>query len=245
MCALAAFAASPAFASSINYGDFNDYGGGGVVDYQDVTESSSTDAIPLYGVPEVDVNTLDFDPLAFGSNASNGVLEITDGQLNFMFETLPGTGIRSLTVREGGDYTIVGGTPPTTSVNAGIFAEVLVTEVDGIALTPANQFTVIGSNSAVFTTPGLSIPWQLGLLLEFGPALSANNFGPMSAVTAGEFVLNNTLVATSQAGSLSFIAKKDFNITPSGPLDPDNVIPEPTAAVLAALAFAGLAARRR
>ncbi|QDV72383.1 hypothetical protein [Botrimarina mediterranea] len=242
LCALAISAVSPALAASINYGDFNDFPAG-VVEYQDVTESSATDAVPLFGAPDVDVNKLDFDPQSFGSSASNGDLEITDGQLNFSFATLPGTGIDSLEISEGGDFTIVGGSGSTT-VNSGIYANVLVTAVNGIALAPADQFEVEGSTSASFNSVGLSQPWNLGLLLEFGPALSLNGFAAGSLVTAGDFVLNNTLVAASEPGSLAFIAKKDFNITPDGSLDPDNVIPEPTAAALAALALVGLARRR-
>ncbi len=242
LCALTMFAASPALAASINYGDFNDFPAG-VVEYQDVTESSATDVIPLFGLPDVDVNKLDFDPQSFGSSASNGDLDITDGQLNFSFATLPGTGISSLQVSEGGDFSIFGG-GASTSVNSGIYADVLITAVNGVALAPGNQFNVIGSASASFSSAGLSQPWNLGLLLEFGPALSLNGFAPGSLVTAGEFVLNNTLVADSEVGTLAFIAKKDFNITPTGSLDPDNVVPEPTAAALVALALVGLARRR-
>jgi hypothetical protein len=242
ICALSFVAASPAFAASINYGDFNDFPAG-VVEYQDVTESSATDTIPLFGPPEVDVNKLDFDPQSFGSSASNGDLDITDGQLNFSFASLPGTGLTSLKVSEGGDFSIFGG-GASTSVNSGIYADVLVTAVNGIALAAADQFNVIGTTSASFATAGLSQPWSLELLLEFGPALAANGFAPGSLVTAGDFVLNNTLIADSEVGTLAFIAKKDFNITPGGSLDPDNVIPEPTAAALAALALVGLARRR-
>jgi hypothetical protein len=241
LCALAVSAVSPAFAASINYGDFNDFPAG-VVEYQDVTESSATDPVPLFGAPDVVVNQLDFDPQAFGSSASNGAIEITDGQLNFSFATLPGTGLSSLLVSEGGDFTIFGA--GGASVNSGIYANVLVTAVNGVALAPVDQFNVIGSTAASFTSIGLSQPWSLGLLLEFGPSLALEGFAPGSLVTAGEFVLNNTLVAASTPGTLAFIAKKDFNITPTGSLDPDNVVPEPTAAVLAAIAIVGLARRR-
>lgn len=248
-CAVSAILASPALAAPINYGDFSDIPPGAVM-YLDVTESSATDDVPLFGQPEVTVNELDFDPTAFGSSAANGDIDITDGQLNFGFETLPGTGIRSLLIEEGGDYSFFNGSP-LTSVNFGVFAKVTVTEVDGVALAPngpGGQFDVIVNNGGTFNSPGgivQNAPWQFGTLLEFGPALAQNGFGPMAVVTAGEFVLNNTLISSSEQGSLAFIAKKDFKITPRGPLDPDNVIPEPTAALLAGLAFAGFAARRR
>lgn len=253
-CALALFVASPSLAAPINYGDFNDYGNGGVVEYQDVTESSSTDAVPLFGPPEVNVNQLDFDPLAFGSSASNGDLDITDAQLNLMFQSLQGTGLKRLKIDEGGDYSIFGG-GASTSVNAGIYADVMVTQITElisgtvINLAPQDQFHVIGSTSAMYTVAGLSSPWSLGLQLEFGPGLTSNGYASDGVTTdyvvsAGEFVLNNTLVADSEQGTLAFIAKKDFKITPEGSLDPDLVVPEPTAAVLAGLALVGLARRR-
>jgi len=111
-----------------------------------------------------------------------------------------------------------------------------------------SQFDVIVNNGSSFAAPGglvQNAPWSLGTLVEFGPALASNGFGPDAAVTAGEFVLDNTLIAASESGSLAFIAKKDFTVTPGGPLDPDNVVPEPTAALLASLALAGVVARRR
>jgi hypothetical protein len=242
LCALAVSAVSPALAASINYGDVNDFPAG-VVEYQDVTESSSTDNVPLFGAPDADVNKLDFDPQSFGSSSSNGAVEITDGQLNFSFATLPGTGISSLLFSEGGDFTIFG-VGASTSVNAGINANILVTAVNGVALAPGDQFNVAGSNTVSLTSVGLSQPWNLGLLLEFGPSLTLEGFAPGSLVTAGEVFLNNTLVTSSDPGTLAFIAKKDFNVTPTGSLDPDNVVPEPTAAVLAAIAIVGLARRR-
>lgn len=248
LCALTLFAATSAQAAAITYGNLNDFPAG-VVEYQNVTESSSTDTVPLFGNPaegdnpKVVVNKLVFEPQSFGSSASNGDLDITDGQLNFSFATLPGTGISSLQISEGGDFSIFGG-GASTSVNAGIYANVLVTAVNGVTLAPANQFNVIGSTSASYTSAGLSQPWNLGLLLEFGPALSLNGFASGSLVTAGDFVLNNTLISDSETGTLAFIAKKAFNITPAGSLDPDNVVPEPTAAALAALALVGLARRR-
>src|SRR5690606_23042726 len=126
----------------------------------------------------------------------NGAVEITDGQLNFSFATLPGTGIDSLLFSEGGDFTIFGA-GASTSVNAGINANILVTAVNGVALAPGDQFNVAGSNTVSLTSVGLSQPWNLGLLLEFGPSLTLEGFAPGSLVTAGDVFLNNTLVTSS------------------------------------------------
>lgn len=242
-CAL--FGATSVQAASINYGDFNDFVGGGVIEYQGVTESSATDPVPLFGAPEVTINLLDFDPTSFGSSSGGSSVDITDGQLNFDFELLPGAGLTSLIIDEGGDLTLFGAGTAATSVAYGLYAEVWITEVDGVAVTP---FAVSGTTSAVrdlATSPGLNQAWSLGLFLDLGAALVANGHAGFSeGVTAGEFVLDNTLAATSEVGTLAFIAKKDLNITPGGDLDPDNTIPEPTALVLALISAAAMTARR-
>lgn len=248
ICAFAALACQPVMAATINYGDFEDYADGGIIVYQDVTEGSATSAIPLYGAPSIDVNQLDFDPIGFGAIAggANGSPTIVDGQLNFSFETLPGSGIDSLLIEEGGDYSFIGS---GASVGFGIFAKLTVTEVNGVALAPTSQFNVIGSVSNSANSPGgfvFNTPWSQGLLLDLGPALASNGFLAGSVVTAGEVTINDTLGALAQAGSSAFIAKKDFVITPGGDLTPDGEIPEPSTAILvvAGLLRAGFRRRR-
>lgn len=246
VCAVALFAANPA-AAAIMYGDFSDIPPGSVM-YLDVEEDSpSGDTLPLYGAPEAVGDVLDFDPSGFGATSSNGDTpnpDITDGQLNFDFETIDGTGITSLLIEEGGDYKFFSGTTPTTSVNFDLIGEVMITEVNGVALPPAGivvPFSANGSFSSTGTIP--STAWSLSVLVELGSALSG--FGPGSVATAGEVFLNNTLIASSETGSLAFLAKKNFTITPDVQPSPDTIIPEPAAALLAVLAFTGLAARRR
>ena len=245
VAAFCALLVSPVQAASINYGDFEDFVGGGVIEYQDVTESSATDPVPLFGVPDVTVNDLDFDPAAFGSSSGGSSVDITDGQLNFNFELLAGAGLTSLIIDEGGDFTLFGGGSAVTSVAYGLFAEVTVTEVDGVAVTPFTVTGTVDGTEDLVSSPGLNQPWSLGLFLDLGAALVANGHAGFSeGVTAGEFVLDDTLVSTSEAGTLAFIAKKDLQITPGGDLVPDNNIPEPTALALALLGAAGLMARR-
>lgn len=244
VCALALFAAAPAAAAPIAYGDFSDIPPGNVM-YLDVREdaNSAGDVAPLFGAPEAIVNELDFDPSGFGSSASNGDLDVTDGQLNFDFKTTLGTGISSFTISESGDYKFFGGGALTT-VNFDLIGEVMITEVNGTPLPPAGivvPFSANGSFSSTGTIP--STAWSLSTLVELGSSIPAS-FGPGAVATAGEVFLNNTLVATSELGSLAFIAKKDFTIDPEVNPDPDNTIPEPTAALLAVLALAGVAARR-
>lgn len=242
LCLYALSVASPAFAAPILYGDFDDFPPGVVV-YTEVREDSATDDIPLYGPPEAIVNRLDFDPTAFGAYAGGPGInsDTTDGQLNFMIDPLPGTGVTSFLVSESGSFSLFGPGGAGTAVGYGVLVEVSILEIDGVSLGTPIDFTVNTSGSMDLTA-GMAIasPWSLSLPVTFAPYIPANSF-----VTLAEVVVNNTLVATSEAGSTAFIDKKDFFIDPTGDLDPDNVIPEPTAAVLAGLALAGFAARRR
>lgn len=245
VCACGAFLAASSYAAPINYGDVDDIANGGEIEYLQIIESTSTDDEPLYGPPSVTINQLDFDPAGFGASASNGDIDITDGQLNFSFDTVDGKGITSLQVDEGGDYSFLNGGPATT-INYTLIGRVTITEVDGVSLPPAG-IPIDFSRTMSLASPGPGLTpdfWSLGALIEFGPALATAGFDPTAVVTAGDFFVNNQLIASSETGSLAFIAKKDFTVTPSDPIDIFD-IPEPTAALLAVLALGGIVSRRR
>src|SRR5215510_6970817 len=55
----------PAYAASINYGSFP----GATVMYTDVTESSVTDPVPLFGAPVVSGDSIDFTPVNFAASS--------------------------------------------------------------------------------------------------------------------------------------------------------------------------------
>jgi hypothetical protein len=240
---IGALCAPAAFASSINYGNVDDFAGGGVVEFQNVTESSpSGDPLPLFGAPDAVVNRLDFDPVAFAASSAGAAPSITDGQLNYSFRTLPGKGISSLVVEEGGDFSLIGVGTTATNVNYGLFAKVTVTEVSGVPVTPFSVTASTFFSKNLVANPGGSQPWGAALLIDLGPAIAANGYGT-SLATKGEFVLNNTLVALSEPTSVAFIAKKDIFVD-TVPFDDQGFIPEPSAAVLA-LAGALVAGPRR
>lgn len=229
-----AVAASAANAAPINYGDFSDIPPGSVM-YLDVTESSFTDTVPLYGEPSINGNLLDFDPLAFGAfKASAGPNDITDGQLNFGFMTdIQDGGLTGISFSESGDYSLAGAGTTISSVSAGLAVRVTITEINGLTL--GTPIVVADSTSVTFdlvTNPGISELWDLSLDIDFTGVL-----GQDEVVTKGEVVLNNTLIAIAEDNSVSFIAKKDFGITP------EVVIPEPGS--LALLGIGGLLMARR
>lgn len=223
-------------AALINYGDYSDIPPGTVM-YLDVTESSSTDPVPppLYGTPSINGNLLDFDPLAFGANSSNGASDITDGQLNFTMMADPGTSIDELIVSEGGDFSFSGLTPDAgTFVVASVATTVTILEVDGVTLvTPIEIF-----QTDVFFTDYLTVgnppatglnQWSLDYTVDILGALD----NPLLGATKVEVVIDNQLSTTTTQGNLAFISKKDFNLN----------IPEPSS--LALLGLGGLLVARR
>jgi hypothetical protein len=205
MLAAIAVAANPvARAATINYGNFGPIPPG--VSFLQVTESSGTDPVPLYGPPTPFGIGLDFDPAAFVATANGGAADITDGQLNFAVATPPNVGINNISLFEGGDYTLVGSGTPATQVLAGAIITATVTEINGLPVVP---FNLPSSNASVgfnlVANPGVVQPWSLGTGINI-------NLPQGQLATKIEIAIDNSLIALSQPGSVAFIAKKDFRI---------------------------------
>lgn len=238
-----ALLASSLQAAVINYGSSPVIPPG--IQFQDVRESSGTDAVPLYGAPDYFEIGMDFDPTSFVSTASGGAGDITDGQLNF---TLSGdiTGqplspITSLSLFENGDYSLVGSGTTATEARAGAIMLVTVTEIDGEAVTPFALSPVnasVGFNLA--SNEGVAQPWSLGLSMNLNAALTAAGRQYRFGATEIEVAIDNSLITLSEQQSLAFIAKKDFRISAE-----TSAIPEPASLSLLALGAMGIARRRR
>ena len=229
--------ATTAQAATINYGNFGPVPPG--YSFLDVTESSGTDAVPLYGPPVPFAIGLDFDPKNFIATAVGGGGDVTDGQLNFTIVAGKAPGIGIINLFEAGDYSLSGTGTKATSVLAGAILRAVVTEINGVKVAPINLVPVNGSVAFdLVNNAGIVQPWSVGLGLNVAAQLA-----PGQNATKVDVVINNQLLAFSEAASLAFIAKKDFviGIIP---------VPEPTTMLLGMTGFAvvlgaGRIAKRR
>lgn len=242
-CVAIIVAANPAaWAGSINYGNFNVPAAG--IMFNNVTESSGTDAVPLFGPPDPFQIGMDFDPTSFVSSATGGASDITDGQLNFtiMGASNPNgyVGITGFNLTEAGDYTLVGSGTVASQVFVGAIARATVTEINGLPVSPITLPPV--NVSAAFNlaaNPGVVQPWSVGLGFLI-------NLPQGQRATKVEVAINNSLGSLSEPASIAFIAKKDFRVTLLPPdVVGDPLVPEPTSLVLLSMAgVMGLAVQR-
>lgn len=234
-------------AGSINYGNFS----GATVEYLDVTEDSNTgDALPLYGAPTVQGDSLDFNPIGFSATASgeNGV-DQTDGQLFFMVEAKIGSRIDGIVIEEAGDTGLTGiGTDATaTQVRSDVFIDVL--EIDRIPVTspinltasliysPSDGDYLLGTDGG--GGPFFDTQWTGSTTVTFSPDV----LGVTGRVTKINVTMDNQLSAISEAGTSATIAKKDTDTT--GLTVEVFEIPEPATALLLLAGCVALTGARR
>lgn len=236
--------ATPAtYGASINYGNFI----GTAVTYQSVTESSPTDAVPLFGTPTLIGNTLDFNP-TFTSFATGGASDQTDGQLNFRITANPGFAIPTVMFSEAGDFTLTGaGTAATlASVSATFFIDIYA--VDGVTLgaplltTASMTFSPASGTFDRLAFPGAGATiWSGSFNFDINAALAGANIPFVNGATEISVVLDNILTTSSENGTSARISKKDFKGV--GITVP--VVPEPSILALTLCGAGLMFARRR
>lgn len=229
--AVAAMASGALAATSISYPNSPVLPPG--VQFTNISESSGTDAVPLYGAPTFGATYMDFNPQGFVATSVGGGGDITDGQLNFHLNSNnPSIGFTSLNVAEAGDYTLAGVGTTATADYVGAIIRITVTAINGVAVAPLAVPTAnasVGYN--LIANPGVTQPWSLGLS-------NIINLPAGQVATGIDVVINNQLIANSEVGSDAFIAKKDFTVTVG-------YTPEPSSLMALAALGAGLMARRR
>lgn len=236
---LVLFAAVSIQAASINYGDFV----GSTVTYQQVTESSLTDPVPLYGAPTVAGNSLDFNPVGFGATSNGGGVDLTDGQLVMDIQAHAGQNITQINFNELGTFDLIGSGTSNSYVQVSAFFVIEIKEVNGVGITPVqDEFWMTFSPDAdgkyeLPSNSGSGQAWSGSISIDINDMLITN--GLAANATKVSVNLDNKLVAQSESGSFTYIDKKDFDgfsIT---------VIPEPSSIFLMGFGVFGLVVLKR
>jgi len=234
-----------AHAVPINYGDFVAIN----VKYTQVTEDSGTDAPPLFGAPVLAGDGLDFNPVSFNANASGaGGVDITDGTLTFGVEAKPNRLVDGLAFSEAGDFTLAGfgGIGTFASVTADLYIDII--EIDNVSVTAIPIITAMvftpsnGDWDLLNDGPGPAVhgSYTGGVTVDLTQVLIDEGVLFTNGVTGVTVTLDNTLVALSESGTESFIAKKDFEGFSVAP-----IIPEPSTGLLLGLGLVAVAGARR
>ncbi|MEM9410010.1 MAG: PEP-CTERM sorting domain-containing protein [Planctomycetota bacterium] len=228
--------------TSVAAADFIDYGDyvGDDVMFLNVTEDTrEAGDMSDFGAPTVVGNTLDFDPTDFDSSVNNSGSHINDAQLNFTLMANQNASIDTVTLEEGGDYTLIGlgSALAQASYGAAVFWDII--EIDGQTV---SGLSGSGSFSDSFELPddeGTAVVWEDSITFDFNAILASLSLS--GSVTKVEFAIDNTLATAAADGGSAFIAKKDVGLNIVV-----NQIPEPSVAgiLVASLALAGLRRRK-
>ncbi len=225
--------AAAANAASISYPDVGPVVPG--YTFTNIVESSGTDAVPLYGAPDPPTGVpfgITFSPDNFTSSSTGSVTDITDGQLNFTINAPASSGgVTLVKFTEGGSYELSGTGTSATQALAGAIMRATILEINGVAVAPVVLAPTSASvNFNLVSNPGIG-DWLISSTMNVAAQMAGLGFSPAQIATKVDIVINNSLVATSQAASMSDIAKMQFDIT---------LIPEPGSMALTMMALCGL-----
>jgi hypothetical protein len=167
---------------------YNDVDTGAVL-FSGISESSGTDAGPLYGQPVYLSSNQLFFPTKFVSTASDGSVDSTIGDLNMTISAADGLAIQSIIISEYGNYTLTGDGGAGTS--ASILSSYNVGGQNGtIDMSPRNTYNLYKDNQGTDAFDG-------SVTLDF----SGLGIDELS------FFLSNDLATTSEAGTTATIQK--------------------------------------
>ena len=219
--------------TSIDYGDFS----GDTMMFIDVTESSITNPVPLFGAPTVSDDTLLFGPDGFGSYSEDGSLDQTDAQLSMRIVAKAGGYIETIEIKESGDVSMLGlgDAAACASVKTPIFLR--VDEIDGtpvvgvsttayVSFTPSDGDWILPDDGHVIagSIVGLDDVWEGHLALNVKDVVEAAGYS--GRATALYLTLDNRLTTAAEMGANALIMKKLASV---------RIIPEPTTLALLAV----------
>ncbi|NLX07852.1 MAG: PEP-CTERM sorting domain-containing protein [Phycisphaerae bacterium] len=240
VAAVAVFVGS-AVATPINYGDFT----GVTMRYQQISEDSGTDPLPLYNSPTLVGDTLQFNNLSFYSSSSGNAADTTDGNLMGWIEAKVGSVIQSIAFDEYGDVSL-NGSPLKwgyASVTNTIFVQ--VHEIDRVAVAPFTftidmVMTPSDGDWTLMDDGYGSWDWEGHLLADVTQALRDKGYATGYA-TKLYFEMDNTLNTSSETGTSAYIAKK---LTDGLKVTASVEVPEPITVLLMGLGLGLLRVRR-
>lgn len=217
-CLIALWFTAHAANAAIVYGDLT----GSTVTFEDITESSATDPVPLYGSPSVVGDTLVFIPTdasfaatapkAVGANIVNG--DVTDGRLTFTVRANQGLFLNVINLAEFGGYSVSGVDNPSANVGGVVFASFAFNntiQTESVSFVGQDTNT---NNPGPFTS-GVG-GWQASATLDLS----------QFQVTEAIITINNILSAVAPNGNgAAQIDKKGFTVEVTA-------IPEPAGLLL-------------
>jgi len=214
-------------AASINHGTFN----GTTIAFQNVTESSITDGLPLFGAPTVAGDGLAFTPSAGFQSSAAGGADTTSATLSITLQAAPGQFLQNIVIAESGSFAFA--TDALTAGTGQVSISGLLTVTDLSNGTGVRTAVLLVNASGALSYPG--VPNAVDGTWTASASIDLSGLG----ITRARVQLNNNLQSLSSNAAVSATVRKDLvTITNT---------PEPgTAALLAAgLAGLGLAGRRR
>jgi hypothetical protein len=230
-------AAHAAMGATINYPDPPM---GNTVLYTGVSETSITDALPLFGAPHVNGDSIGFNPTGFGAFAAGGLNDLTDGQIVFNVTAKAGHGIANISFSEAGTTSLTGLGTNATFTDVSATGELLIKAVDGVGIStiavpihllfspptsapgdpvapndpnfPPGNYPAGTSGTFRLVSDGQlsSLGWSGGETLNLSQVLTGYGVPFTLGATLISVDLDNGLIAQSEAGTLAFIEKKDF-----------------------------------
>lgn len=226
--------------ASINYGSHV----GDTVTYEDVTEDSTTDALPLYLDPIYSADSINFNPALFGAYADALTpSDNTDGQLTFFVQAHAGRAINTLELEEGGFLTVVGVGTNATYTDVSTTGTVRILHVDGLPIVggpidiPIDlTFIPNGDGSWKLGANGLALleKWEGAQFFNLNQALTDNSVSHVLGATRIFVDLTNALYAQAESTAVAQIDKKDFggvSFTINRPIG-STPIPEPASILI-------------
>jgi len=194
----------------------------------------------LFGDPTINGSTFLFSPSSFEATASNGSAQSTSDRLAFKLTAAEGKEIQKVTIKEFGDWSIIGGGGVKafgalylTKLTSPGFGSVWSDTLDVIYADIENNNTI---NSPSRPNSEGAGTWDGTFTIDL-PA----------GVTSVQVVLNNILQATSTAGGSAVIQKKGLGGPGNGDAQfvIEAIIPEPTTLSLLFIGGAALLRRQR